>query len=160
LKYLFFSLELLMASGNIDENEIIERDTINKCMQALKTPNGNWNYEPNTWDEVSYFFRNWEDKHNGILSNNAHFKLFVSWCIEDIKRAPDQASSSFELLGKATKTVAMETTDIASELGELVASTNDDLPQQVKDEAKEFLKNLEATAKILKPSIDAHVGGF
>ena len=72
LRYLFCTLKYVMRSGKFDENKVIERDTINKCLQALKSPKGNWNYERRIWDAAFEFFRECEDKHNGILSNNAH----------------------------------------------------------------------------------------
>ena len=144
LRYLFRSLKYVMRSGKFDKNEVIERDTITKCLQALKSPDGNWDYEIYTWYTVIDFCGECEDKHNGILSNDAHFKLFVSWCIESIKRYPDQSPITFGLLGEATdaadKTVATETTDIVSELGTIFI--DDNLLQHVKDEASEFLKNL------------------
>jgi len=146
LRYLFCTLKYVMRSGKFDENKVIERDTINKCLQALKSPKGNWNYERRIWDAAFDFFRECEDKHNGILSYNGHFKRFVSWSIEFIKRNPHRSHFIFTLLGDATdaadNTVAMETTDIISEMGTLVASANDELPQDVKDRAKKLLKNL------------------
>ena len=143
---IFGTLEYVMDSGKVDESEVLEKDIIQKCLQALKTAEGNWNYDRDSWNAAYNLFSVCEKKHKGILSNNAHFGLFVSFCIELINRDPGDSSKVFKLLGKATeaagKSVTINTTGIVAEMGKLLPSANDDVPQDVKDNANKLLKKL------------------
>jgi len=146
LLYIFGALHNTMISGKVDESEVIEKDIIRKCLQALKTPEGNWNFDIYSWNAAYIFFGVAEKKHKGILSNNAHFNLFVSFCIELINRDPDNSSGVFELLCKSTnaagKSLTIKSTSIVAEMGKFLPSTNNDVSQDVKDSAQAFLKNL------------------
>lgn len=130
----------------VDESDVLEKHMIQKCLQALKTPEGNLNYESDSWNWAFSFLNLCKDKHKRILSNNAHFGLFVSFCITIIKRDPGESPKVFELLGKATKaagkSITINTTGIVAEIGKLLPSANDDVPQDVKDNANKLLKNL------------------
>ena len=85
-------------------------------------------------------------KVQGNPLKHCSFWSLVSFCIELINRDPDDSSFVFKLLGTVTeaagKSVTINMTGIVAEMGKLLPSTNDDVPQDVKDRAKELLKNL------------------
>jgi hypothetical protein len=152
--HIFGTLGNLMTESNnttilVVNNFFNRMDVFQICIDVMKLPNGQWNYNERLWSKISYFLFKCYDR-NVVSRNDINSsKLIVTFCIKYIKQSPDkvvEANYVLHLLHKASRILGkqgmVQSNGLLSTLGHIADYGNDDVEERTKEEAKKFLKYL------------------
>ncbi|OEU07380.1 hypothetical protein FRACYDRAFT_251186 [Fragilariopsis cylindrus CCMP1102] len=137
--------ESVLVAGDFEKRKVFQT-----CVDALKDSNRHWYYKKRIWSISSKTFINCYNLEFFSTNNNDDLKLIISFFIEYIKKAPNEAKKdlAFQFLQKAGGFIGMaemaKTPGIMITLGLILDSSNNNYNLNAATElaAKNLLKTL------------------